>query len=175
MDVSDLNSVKEFATWYNNNFNKLDILINNAGINYLTNNMKRTQENSLKSSQGYDLVFASNYLGHFLLSELLLPTLLSTPNSRLILVSSGAHYFVNGSSLDPNPIPLAAQIPHYTDTVHWDQSYSNSKLAQVLHMYGLQNFVNQQQLSFTETNHSRRLQVYFINIFMLTLFFIIFK
>lgn len=131
--------------------------------------MKPTKDSPLISLQGYDLLFASNYLGHFLLSELLLPNLLQTPNSRLILVSSGAHYFVNGSSLDPNPIPFAAQIPDYNDKIHWDQSYSNSKLAQVLHMYALQDYVNNQSLSFTESTKLRRLQViflFFYNIFL---------
>jgi NAD(P)-dependent dehydrogenase (short-subunit alcohol dehydrogenase family) len=160
LEVSDLSSVKAFASWYNEHYSQqLDILITNAGINYRSNNLKPSPDTPLVSPQGYDLAFATNYLGHFLLAELLLPSLLSTPNSRLVLVSSGANYLVNGSSLLPDPTPKAAQVPHHLDTAHWEEAYPNSKLAQVLHMFALQDRVNELPIPFTETPTQRRLQV----------------
>jgi hypothetical protein len=57
-----------------------------AGINYASQDLKPTPTHPLRSKQGYDLQFASNYLGHFLLTDLLLPVLKTTPNSKLAQV-----------------------------------------------------------------------------------------
>jgi NAD(P)-dependent dehydrogenase (short-subunit alcohol dehydrogenase family) len=154
-----LSSVHEFASWYNNHYTNLDILITNAGINYRSNNLKPTPETPLISPQGYDLTFATNYLGHFLLIELLLPSLLATPNSRVILISSGSHYFINGINLIPNPIPYAALVSHHLDTTHWEEAYPTSKLAQILQMFALQDRIDDLPLPFTVTSKHRRLQV----------------
>jgi NAD(P)-dependent dehydrogenase (short-subunit alcohol dehydrogenase family) len=159
LDVSDLDSVQSFATWFNTKFSHLDILVNNAGINYRSNSMKPSPEIPLVSPQGYDLTFASNYLGHFLLTELLLPKLFSTLDSRIVLVSSGAHYFVNGSSLVPNPNPRAALVPDHLDTHHWEEAYGNSKLAQVFHMYSLQERITEQTSSLPSEITKRKVQV----------------
>jgi NAD(P)-dependent dehydrogenase (short-subunit alcohol dehydrogenase family) len=159
LDVSDLTSVQSFATWFNKKFSHLDILVNNAGINYRSTNMKPTPELPLVSPQGYDLTFASNYLGHFFLTELLLPKLISTLDSRIVHVSSGAHYFPNGSSLAPNPNPRAALVPDHLDTVHWEESYPNSKLAQVLHMFALQERITEQVSSLPIEIRNRQLQI----------------
>lgn len=162
IDVGDLKSVVSFATWFNNKYSKLDILINNAGINYRSSNMIPTAEYPLVSPQGYDLTFASNYLGHFLLTELLLPRLMATNNSRLVQVSSGANYFVTGEGLRPNPHPIASLVPDYLDTTHWEDAYPNSKLAQLLHMKALQNRIDKKSAS-----SPGRLQVQYFKFFLL--------
>lgn len=82
VDLADLNSVRSFANKMNANLKKLDILINNAGV------MATPYE---KSPQGYEMQFAVNYLGHFLLTNLLLNLIKKTPNSRIISVASIAH------------------------------------------------------------------------------------
>lgn len=86
-------------------------------------------------------------MGHFLLTELLLPLLKSTPGARVVSVASTVHLQVSGEALRPplgghgereqERAPLAARSDVFT-TRHWLDSYGNSKLAQVLHMNELQ-------------------------------------
>ena len=82
LDVSDLNSVTEFAKGIQRDFTKLDLLINNAGV------MACPQA---ESAQGHELQFATNHLGHFALTGHLLPLLEAAPEGRVIAVSSIAH------------------------------------------------------------------------------------
>jgi len=86
IDLSDLDSVRRFADELKSKTDKLNILINNAGI-------MGTPES--KSKQGYELTFATNHLGHFLLFQLLKPLLSagSTPqfNSRVVSLTSKGH------------------------------------------------------------------------------------
>ena len=139
MDLSDLQSVSEFAGWYQANFDKLDVLVNNGAINYITNGDKSTIESPLRSKQGLDLTFATNYLGHFVLTERLLPILKSTSKSRIIQISSNSQYMVTGLDLMPinGQDPLAARVQYNNDT-HRNNAYGNSKLAQMLHAKQLQ-------------------------------------
>ncbi len=82
LNLSDLNSVKSFVGKFGDKYDRLDYLINNAGV------MFPPLEKTL---QGYELTFATNHLGHFLLTGLLLERLTSTPGSRVVTVSSLAH------------------------------------------------------------------------------------
>jgi len=59
----------------------VDVLINNAGISPM--------RDSGTTEEGFEVVFATNYLGHFLLTQLLLPHM--APNGRIINVSSDMH------------------------------------------------------------------------------------
>lgn len=79
IDMSSLHAVREFATHYRRQYGKLDLLINNAGI--MMSPYKMTED-------GFENQFATNYLGHFALTGLLLPLLTSTPNSRIVTLSS---------------------------------------------------------------------------------------
>lgn len=139
MDVSDLNSVKKFSeeliTMLDDN--KIDYLVNNAGIHYAS--AKHLMDKP--SAQGYDLVFATNYLGHFLLTENLLPYMSS--NGRIVQIASGMHIQTNGNMLNihDNNMPEAARADIQTFT-HHELSYGNSKLAQVLHARALQRDMN---------------------------------
>lgn len=82
VDLSSLKSVRQLAHDYLAKYNHLDILINNAGI---------MMPPYSKTDEGFELQFVANYLGHFLLTGLLLPTLIKTPNSRIVSLSSLAH------------------------------------------------------------------------------------
>lgn len=82
LDLADLETVQAFAESVRKSFNKLDILINNAGI---------MAPPYTKTKDGFELQFGSNHLGHFALTGLLLPLLANTPDSRVITVSSRAH------------------------------------------------------------------------------------
>jgi len=86
IDLSDLNSVKTFAEEFNSKFDKLDILINNAGVMIPPYS---------KTKDGFELQMGTNHLGHFALTLQLLEIIKNTPNSRIVNVSSGAHKFGN--------------------------------------------------------------------------------
>lgn len=80
-DVSDLQSVREAAAELKEKLFAINILINNAGSAF--------QEKQL-SKDGFELTFATNHLGHFLLTESLMP-LLQRGQARIINVSSEGH------------------------------------------------------------------------------------
>ena len=81
IDTSSLNSVKNFVTNYkNSSYGKIYSLVCNAGI---------AGSSSQKTKDGFDLVFETNHLGHFLLVNSLIP--LMEENGRIINVSSDMH------------------------------------------------------------------------------------
>ncbi len=82
-DLSDLGSVREFAGRFAAEAGRLDVLVNNAGV--------LTRERRI-SSDGIELTFATNVLGPFLLTRLLLALLQRSAPSRVINVSSGGMY-----------------------------------------------------------------------------------
>lgn len=147
LDICDLDNVATFVTDFKQNYSKLNYLVNNAGMMYVTDMMHASTESPLKSPQGYDLAFATNFMGHFLLTELLLPLLKETPKSRILNVSSSVHFQVSGDALRPpggEQMPVAARSDIFT-TRHWIDSYGNSKFAQLLHMNALQKMLAQDQ------------------------------
>lgn len=82
IDLSDLESVKTFARNYQAKFDRLDMLINNAGV---------MMPPYTKTIDGFELQIGANHLGHFLLTGLLMDTILQTPQSRVVSLSSLAH------------------------------------------------------------------------------------
>lgn len=82
VDLTSLNSVRSFAEAFNENHDRLDILINNAGV---------MMPPEAKTEDGFEVQFGVNFLGHFLLTHLLHEKLKATPNARVITVSSIAH------------------------------------------------------------------------------------
>ncbi len=83
LDLSSLDSVRDFAGKYSNKFERLDLLVNNAGVMALP---KR-----LETVDGFEMQFGTNHLGHFALTGLLFDLLAKTSGSRIVNVSSGAH------------------------------------------------------------------------------------
>ena len=83
LDLNDLNSVREFAQNFNAKYDKLDILLNNAGI------MALPQRET--TAQGFEKQFGVNHVGHFLLTKLLLDKIKASPEGRVVNLSSGAH------------------------------------------------------------------------------------
>ncbi len=91
-DVSDLSAVRRFADHFLGLWGELDLLVNNAGV--LTRRRERTAE-------GIERTFATNVLGPFLLTRLLLPALRRSPSARVITVSSGGMYTARLDAEDP--------------------------------------------------------------------------
>ncbi|MDI7743811.1 oxidoreductase [Lysinibacillus fusiformis] len=79
LDLSDLQSVKEFSEEFRRKFRSLSILINNAGV------LKPPKS---QTKDGYETQFGVNYLGHFALTGLLLDLIIKTPDSRVVSLGS---------------------------------------------------------------------------------------
>ena len=84
LDLADLVSVGAAAEQVAERWGRLDLLINNAGVMAPPRQLSR---------QGFELQFAVNHLGHFALTQRLLPLLSQRPGARVVHVSSGAAYF----------------------------------------------------------------------------------
>ncbi|KAG6965179.1 hypothetical protein JG688_00007351 [Phytophthora aleatoria] len=83
LDVSDLGSVNKFADEFKATHDRLDLLINNAGVMAVP---------YAKTVDGYERQFATNHLGHFALTAHLFPLLKQNTPSRVVNVSSLAHW-----------------------------------------------------------------------------------
>jgi NAD(P)-dependent dehydrogenase (short-subunit alcohol dehydrogenase family) len=81
-DLSSFDSIRKFAKLYNAEEDRLDVLICNAGLVYTPN---------IYSKDGLNYIMQANYLGHFLLTNLLLDKLKKCRPSRIINVSSSGH------------------------------------------------------------------------------------
>jgi protochlorophyllide reductase len=84
LDLANLTSVATASEQVSQRWGRLDLLINNAGVMAPPRQL---------SQQGFELQFAVNHLGHFALSQRLLPLLQGRPEARVVHVSSGAAYF----------------------------------------------------------------------------------
>jgi dehydrogenase/reductase SDR family protein 13 len=116
VDVADLASVRRAADEFLADGRPLDVLVNNAGI----------AGTRALSPQGFDLTFATNHIGPFLLTNLLLPRLRAAPRARIVNVSSVAHTRVkemDWSTLERRTAPKRSAFPEYAVT----------KLMNVLH------------------------------------------
>ena len=82
LDLAELESVRRSSDQLADQFGSCDVLINNAGVMAPPRRL---------SAQGHELQFAVNHLGHFALTQKLLPLL--KPQGRVVHVSSGAAYF----------------------------------------------------------------------------------
>jgi NAD(P)-dependent dehydrogenase (short-subunit alcohol dehydrogenase family) len=89
LDLASLASVRAAAQSFLASGRRLDLLIDNAGIMALP-------ERRL-SPEGFELQLATNHFGHFALTGLLLPAMVSTPDARIVTVSSIAH---RGATMD---------------------------------------------------------------------------
>ncbi|TDF41376.1 SDR family NAD(P)-dependent oxidoreductase [Alteromonadaceae bacterium M269] len=80
LDLADLDSVRQFSQNFKANHDRLDVLINNAGI--------MMPNDYMVSKQGFEIQLATNHFGHFVLTKSLMPLLESTSDSRVVTVSS---------------------------------------------------------------------------------------
>lgn len=117
-DLSSMEDVRELAAQFRERYDRLDVLVNNAGMIYPD---RRTTED------GYEMTFALNHLSNFLLTNLLLDMLQASAPSRMIVVSSGAHE-MTGMNFDD--IQMENGYNGWT-------AYGQSKLANVMFAYAL--------------------------------------
>jgi NAD(P)-dependent dehydrogenase (short-subunit alcohol dehydrogenase family) len=82
MDLSDLNSVKNFTDGYKENFNRLDLLINNAGIMACP---------ETRIGNNWESQIAINHFGHFMLTKELMDMMADNDGARFVSLSSSAH------------------------------------------------------------------------------------
>jgi NAD(P)-dependent dehydrogenase (short-subunit alcohol dehydrogenase family) len=82
LDLTSLQSVRDAADQIRAGFDQIDLLVNNAGV-------MMTPKST--TTDGFELQFGTNHLGHFAFTGLLLDRLLATPLSRVVSVSSNGH------------------------------------------------------------------------------------
>lgn len=82
LDLADLDAVRAFARAFLARHDRLDLLINNAGVMIPPEG---------RTAQGFELQFGVNVIGHFALTGLLLDLITATPGARIVTVSSLAH------------------------------------------------------------------------------------
>ncbi|YCK79905.1 oxidoreductase (plasmid) [Arthrobacter sp. D3-18] len=120
LDLGSLASICEAAQRIRAKNRGIDLLINNAGI---MNTPKGT------TVDGFERQFATNHLGHFALTGLLIQDMLAVPGSRVVTVSALAHQMVRGIDFDD----LQRERSYAPMRV-----YSQSKLMNILFTYELQ-------------------------------------
>jgi NAD(P)-dependent dehydrogenase (short-subunit alcohol dehydrogenase family) len=118
LDLAGLASVRAFADAFRAAYDRLDALVNNAGV---------MATPYAQTADGFELQFGTNHLGHFALTGLLLDGLKATPGSRVVTVTSYAHWFGWINLRDLN-----AEKFYY----RWI-AYTQSKLANILFAYEL--------------------------------------
>jgi NAD(P)-dependent dehydrogenase (short-subunit alcohol dehydrogenase family) len=114
LDLASLSSVRSFADRFAANHDGLDLLINNAGV--MASPRRHTAD-------GFELHLGTNHLGHFTLTNLLLPLMEGREDARVVTLSSNAHKTVRGIAFDN----LNGERRYF----RWN-AYGQSKLANLL-------------------------------------------
>ena len=114
VDLASLDSVRAFADWLLERHDRIDLLINNAGV--MACPLGRTAE-------GFEMQLGTNHLGHFLLTTLVAPALLAAAPARVVNLSSRGHQRSD----------MQWDDPHYRERPYdkWE-AYGQSKTANAL-------------------------------------------
>jgi len=120
LDLSSLESVKQFANKFNSLKIPLHLLILNAGVMACPLNFTK---------EGYELQWGTNHLGHFYLTKLLLESLKKAAPSRVVVVSSLGHQIAYGGYWDLKSYSSGSYYPTYLGA--WI-AYGRSKLSNIL-------------------------------------------
>ncbi len=112
-DFSSLDQIREFGEAILRDYDRLDVLVNNAGFG-------RAPDERMISQDGHELRFQVNHLSHFLLTRMFLPLLRASAPSRIVNVSSGAQ-----QAIDFDDVMIE-------NNFSGGRAYSQSKLAQIM-------------------------------------------
>ena len=124
IDMASFASIESAIAVVKADFERLDVLINNAGISNLPPDVTK---------DGYELQFGTNHMGHALLTKLLLPTMSTTAESapagavRIVNISSDGHYSATAPGIHFDDLNIEND---------WTR-YAQSKLANILHAKAL--------------------------------------
>lgn len=118
-DLSSQQQIRQLAQTIAQKYPQIDVLLNNAGL---------VMSERQLSEDGLEMTFATNHLSYFLLTNLLLPIITATPNSRIINVASGAHMLVRAVDFDNLQAEKSFNM--------WS-AYGLSKLGNILFTYEL--------------------------------------
>lgn len=140
LDLSSLSSVCNFVQDFDSLHLPLNLLINNAG--------KFSHGHGI-SEDGIEMTFATNYLGHFLLTKLLISKMVETAEStgiqgRIVNVSSSIHSWFTGDIIRYLHL-ITCNKSQYDGT----RAYALSKLANVLHTKELSHRLKQMKANIT--------------------------
>ena len=119
-DLASLDSVRKAGAEASERFDKIDLLINNAGVMAC---------DEAETTDGFEMQFGTNHIGHFLLTNLLMPLVERGERPRIVNLSSRGHHIAPVDFDDPN-----FENREYDKWV----SYGQSKTANVLFAVGLE-------------------------------------
>ncbi len=135
-DLSDLNQIIDFTDEVLESKINIDVLILNAGLQYVGD------KNPRLSKQGFELTFAVNHLSHHLITQRLLPLLLSSSSPRVIVTSSEVHNPLSPGGRIGTPASLGkicelenqskSNVIYGLSDFNADKAYKNSKLCNIL-------------------------------------------
>ena len=119
LDLSDLATIHSFATEFKSRHDKLDVLLNNAGIMAIPRG---------ETKDGFEMQLGVNHLGHFALTGLVLENLLNTAHSRVVTTTSFVHVI---GRINFENLQMQRRYTRYG-------AYAQSKLANLLFAFELQ-------------------------------------
>ena len=119
LDLASLDSVRNAAEELRASHDRIDLLVNNAGVMYTDRELTK---------DGFELQFGTNHLGHFAFTARLLDRMLDVDGSRIVTVASLGHWF---------PFPFDLDDVRATGSYNRFAAYSRSKLANLLFAYDL--------------------------------------
>lgn len=130
LDLSSLQSVTAFVKEMNDHYDRIDVLLNNAGV---------MAPPYSKTEDGLELQFGVNHIGHFSLTLQLISLLKNSTQPRIVNIASIAHKFgrINFSSFYYRP------SHNYKKNI----AYAQSKLANLLFTYALDRKLKQREVS----------------------------
>jgi NAD(P)-dependent dehydrogenase (short-subunit alcohol dehydrogenase family) len=118
LDVGDLTSVRAFVDTFKASYDRLDVLLNNAGVMAIPRQ---------ETPDGFEMQLGVNHLGHFTLTGLLLDVISKTPKARVHNVSSSANF---GGSIDFDDLMGEKNYGRW-------KAYGQSKLANIFFTFEL--------------------------------------
>lgn len=122
-DLSVMAEVREVATQFRRSYDRLDVLVNNAGAMFMARQV---------SADGYEMMFALNHLSYFLLTNLLLDMLQGSAPARIVNVASDAH---KGQTINFDDLQAEQKFSAIA-------GYGGSKLMNIMFTYELARRLN---------------------------------